>query len=71
MRVQPGSERSFGHLTQAHPSLWADHVAERMRAVEEPPKREGAPTSSTSFGDLLHGDKDLIHAMKMAIQRSG
>jgi homoserine O-acetyltransferase/O-succinyltransferase len=38
--VQPGTDQSFGHLTQAHPSLWAEHVAELMRAVEEPPKRE-------------------------------
>lgn len=38
--VQPGTEQSFGHLTQAHPSLWADHVAELLRAVEDPPKKE-------------------------------
>jgi len=38
--VLPGSEQSFGRFTQERPGLWADHVAELMRAVEEPPKRE-------------------------------
>jgi homoserine O-acetyltransferase/O-succinyltransferase len=28
--VQPGSEKSFGHLTMAHPELWAQHVATFM-----------------------------------------
>jgi hypothetical protein len=26
-----GSETSFGHLTLAHPQLWAQHVGEHMR----------------------------------------
>ena len=29
--VQPGTPASFGHLTMAHPELWANHVAEFMR----------------------------------------
>ncbi len=33
--VQPGTTRSFGHLTQAHPSLWAEHVERFMRDLEE------------------------------------
>lgn len=28
--VQPGTPASFGHLTMAHPELWASHVAEFM-----------------------------------------
>jgi homoserine O-acetyltransferase len=28
--VQPGTPNSFGHLTMAHPELWADHVSEFM-----------------------------------------
>lgn len=32
--VQPGTERSFGHLTQAHPGLWAQHVRELLQRVE-------------------------------------
>jgi homoserine O-acetyltransferase len=32
--VQPGNEASFGHLTQAHPSLWADQVATFMKELE-------------------------------------
>jgi homoserine O-acetyltransferase/O-succinyltransferase len=28
--VQPGTPGSFGHLTMAHPELWADHVGEFM-----------------------------------------
>ncbi len=38
--VQPGSDASFGHLTQAHPGLWADHVGELMRELDAP---RGAP----------------------------
>ena len=41
--VQPGSETSFGHLTMAHPELWAQHVGEFMRwlgsAASEPMTR--------------------------------
>jgi homoserine O-acetyltransferase/O-succinyltransferase len=29
--VQPGTPSSFGHLTMAHPELWANHVAEFMQ----------------------------------------
>jgi homoserine O-acetyltransferase len=35
--VQPGSETSFGHLTMAHPELWAEHVGEFMRWVGDAP----------------------------------
>jgi homoserine O-acetyltransferase len=28
--VQPGSSASFGHLTMAHPELWANHVGDFM-----------------------------------------
>jgi homoserine O-acetyltransferase len=31
--VQPGSATSYGHLTMAHPDLWAKHVAEFMREL--------------------------------------
>jgi homoserine O-acetyltransferase len=34
--IQRGSPRSFGHSTQGHPSLWADHVGEFMRLLEHP-----------------------------------
>jgi homoserine O-acetyltransferase/O-succinyltransferase len=36
--VQPGSEKSFGHLTMAHPELWADHVADFMRELGDEPR---------------------------------
>ena len=32
--VQPGSPASFGHLTMAHPALWADKVAAFMQWLE-------------------------------------
>jgi homoserine O-acetyltransferase/O-succinyltransferase len=32
--VQPGSATSFGHLTMAHPELWADHVATFMQELD-------------------------------------
>lgn len=32
--TQPGTVSSFGHLTQAHPSLWADHVGKFMSELE-------------------------------------
>jgi homoserine O-acetyltransferase/O-succinyltransferase len=35
--VQPGSETSFGHLTMAHPELWAQHVGEFMRWLGDTP----------------------------------
>ncbi|WP_210253942.1 hypothetical protein [Bradyrhizobium sp. S69] len=31
--VQAGSEKSYGHLTMAFPSLWADHVAAFTRLL--------------------------------------
>jgi homoserine O-acetyltransferase len=33
--IQQGSPTSYGHLTMAHPALWADHVREFIRWVEE------------------------------------
>jgi homoserine O-acetyltransferase/O-succinyltransferase len=35
--IQPGDETSFGHSTQAHPALWAKHVAAFMRDVDGSP----------------------------------
>jgi homoserine O-acetyltransferase len=35
--VQTGGPDSYGHLTMAHPALWADHVREFMKAMGEPP----------------------------------
>ncbi|MCE4225438.1 alpha/beta fold hydrolase [Methylobacterium sp. C25] len=32
--VQKGSPDSFGHLTMAHPALWAGHVGEFMKWIE-------------------------------------
>lgn len=32
--IQPGTETSHGHLTQAHPALWANHVATFMHDVD-------------------------------------
>lgn len=34
--VQQGSPNSFGHLTMAHPELWADHVGDFMREIADP-----------------------------------
>ncbi len=34
--VQPGTEQSFGHLTLAHPALWADRVGDFLRGLGEP-----------------------------------
>jgi homoserine O-acetyltransferase len=33
--VQPGSPTAFGHLTMAHPELWAGHVAEFMDQIRD------------------------------------
>lgn len=45
--LQPGSEKSFGHLTMAHPELWADHVADFMSEIGDNPKKyEGTETTS-------------------------
>jgi homoserine O-acetyltransferase/O-succinyltransferase len=35
--VQSGSETSFGHLTMAHPELWAQHVGEFMQWLGDTP----------------------------------
>lgn len=36
--IQPGTPSSYGHLTMAHPDLWAPHVGEFMRELGmEPP----------------------------------
>jgi homoserine O-acetyltransferase len=34
--VQPGDALSFGHLTMAHPELWANQVARFMRSISIP-----------------------------------
>jgi homoserine O-acetyltransferase/O-succinyltransferase len=31
--LQTGSPESFGHLTMAHPELWANHVADFMQSL--------------------------------------
>jgi len=36
--VQDGSATSYGHLTMAHPELWANHVADFMRSIAKPVK---------------------------------
>jgi homoserine O-acetyltransferase/O-succinyltransferase len=35
--VQPGTPESFGHLTMAHPELWAAHVGHFMRLLGDAP----------------------------------
>ena len=40
--IQPGSSSSFGHLTMAHPEMWADHVATFMKELEDAVMRCGA-----------------------------
>jgi homoserine O-acetyltransferase len=35
--VQNGAPESFGHLTMAHPALWANHVGDFMKELGEPP----------------------------------
>jgi homoserine O-acetyltransferase len=35
--IQSGSRSSVGHLTMAHPELWADHVATFMKELGETP----------------------------------
>jgi homoserine O-acetyltransferase/O-succinyltransferase len=34
--IQQGSSKSYGHLTMAHPALWADHVRDFMNWIEAP-----------------------------------
>jgi homoserine O-acetyltransferase len=36
--VQPGSETTYGHLTMAHPELWAHHVADFIRELGDVPR---------------------------------
>jgi homoserine O-acetyltransferase len=38
--VQKGNESSYGHLTMAHPALWAEQVGEFMRWLEAEPQRD-------------------------------
>lgn len=33
--IQPGTPDSFGHLTMAHPELWAEHVREFVQFVDQ------------------------------------
>jgi homoserine O-acetyltransferase len=40
--VQKGTPESFGHLTMAHPALWADHVRDFMKTLGEPPPIQGS-----------------------------
>ena len=40
--VQPGTSTSFGHLTMAHPELWANHVGEFMAWLGDTPEKVGA-----------------------------
>lgn len=40
--VQTGSETSWGHLTMAHPELWANHVAKFMRGLGDGPTANSA-----------------------------
>lgn len=39
--VQAGYENSFGHLTMAHPELWAAHVGDFMRELGDEPSAIG------------------------------
>jgi homoserine O-acetyltransferase len=40
--VQKGSSESYGHLTMAHPALWAQHVREFMDEVDGDPAKRSA-----------------------------
>jgi homoserine O-acetyltransferase len=40
--VQPGTSTSFGHLTMAHPELWANHVRDFMRELGDVPTKVGS-----------------------------
>jgi homoserine O-acetyltransferase len=40
--VQPGTSTSFGHLTMAHPELWANHVGEFMAWLGDTPEKVGS-----------------------------
>jgi homoserine O-acetyltransferase/O-succinyltransferase len=43
--VQLGSSETYGHLTMAHPALWAEHVREFVQALEGAPPVRTAPKS--------------------------
>ncbi|MDC0714870.1 alpha/beta fold hydrolase [Stigmatella sp. ncwal1] len=43
--IQEGNERSFGHFTQAHPGLWAEHVAAFLAYAEEESGSHPSPSS--------------------------
>jgi homoserine O-acetyltransferase len=47
--VQTGTSDSFGHLTMAHPSLWADHVGEFINRLNEPQHAFATPWSVSSM----------------------
>jgi homoserine O-acetyltransferase/O-succinyltransferase len=34
--IQQGTPETYGHLTMAHPALWAEHVRDFMRSAEKP-----------------------------------
>lgn len=38
-KVRPGAPTTFGHLTMAHPELWADEVKAFMQDIEKPKLR--------------------------------
>jgi homoserine O-acetyltransferase/O-succinyltransferase len=42
--VQPGSSTSFGHLTMAHPELWANHGGDFIRWLGDGLPSTGSPT---------------------------
>jgi homoserine O-acetyltransferase len=52
--VQPGSEKSFGHLTMAHPELWADKVGLFMHELE-------AGASSSEMSRTARDSKNASH----------
>jgi hypothetical protein len=52
--VQPGSEKSFGHLMMAHPELWADKVGIFMHELE-------AGASSSEMSRTARDSKNASH----------
>jgi hypothetical protein len=44
-----GSSQSYGHLTMAHPALWADHVRDFMRWAESQ-GRDSTPQEASDKG---------------------
>jgi homoserine O-acetyltransferase len=45
--VQPGTSESHGHLTMAHPKLWASHVANFMKLADLTAQQRQADASPT------------------------